>query len=451
MAKNSFLIVLLVLIGAGVVFITPLFAPNLTGYQTASGTQPPFVLTSSFLFPSSVTDSSAVEEPSYAVGSNSTNYAILTFEGNGSVRCPWSDGVFNLVNGKCRVVANVTGQEFDFRSWIFAGGYFKNDSLSSTYTLGKFAVTGVFVNASELNLNCTGSGCDNSASYYVLTKDKCAYYSSTAKYNSVAWRRRGVCNVANNEVGKICKMSMKLSTCASWDVQNIVVARTDYSNSKPNPAIHWIAVNTTLHPNLINLCTGGPCTCTDSDDTIGSQSDTRRRIKGTKTVKNAAGTEIIIPGADACKDLTYVIERRCLSSTISNLYANRTSNGTMWATTIDEPIGCPGGTTLCFEGACVPSGQTCTDSDNGKYSGPSGFINVTNSTGSYFFRDTCLGSTTVREFSCTGNYSYTAANGSTVTAKAVPEATLMKCSSGATCVNFTTAAGSAGGCNIQAT
>ncbi len=243
MVKNSAVtlsvLVVLVLVGAGVI----LLGPSLTGYlnipqiDPASTIQPFFE--EHYAINQSNNFSSFVLNPLKALGSNSTDYAVLQYSTSNSHFCPSvplpGDYEYSFTDGGkwCRFnrnqISDLTESNYTspkFQGWLLAyiASNEEPDYLYST-SAGIYNVT-VQVNASNLNLGCTL--CNRSTKYYIQ------YIIHSGPSD---WSNLTPCFLAAGEKGKICSVDFLLGFNSSVSV---LVARANLKNSLPDPAIHWI-------------------------------------------------------------------------------------------------------------------------------------------------------------------------------------------------------------------
>jgi len=139
----------------------------------------------------------------------------------------------------------------------------------------------------------------------------------------------------------------------------------------------------TYYGNCSNGCSNGACTprppiCTDTDG--GQVAGTVGTVTVTGDLSSAAFT-------DRCYNSTTVLEGYCtnpLGSSIPTMF-----------------ITCPSSQS-CSNGACVSSTPptTCVESDGGNNPSVFSTLNLSNSSGTRFYQDSCISSTTVREVYC---------------------------------------------------
>lgn len=259
MVKNSALtlpvLAVLVLIGAGVVFI----GPQLTGWQIVTDTP---VLSSdgfeldnnpSHLYPAFVGDYDNIARPQFAFGDNDPNYAILGFgfrPVNGVSRCPsgftfvdWMSDI-RSPTGYCRLGNRIsTGfskLSTGFALWLSSTSHFK--PATGSLVSNPINIYAVEVGASDVPRTLYEQPIHSS--YRVFVRAKC-----TAGSGAYIDKYLGKCDPLGAS-SVTCKKVIGTTGCSSgkWTVNRVVVGNAQYDAREAierrfyatNVHIHWI-------------------------------------------------------------------------------------------------------------------------------------------------------------------------------------------------------------------
>lgn len=275
MAKTSSLtlpvLAVLVLVGAGVVFLGPqLTGHQIYGQQIATGN----IQQATYLYPVAVADYDLVMNSSFAVGGNDPNYATLDYNtvhysgDHGVVHCP-NYPIFRLVeafdsrrqevgNGFCAYNQSYPPyySGYHFSGWLQTTSSFRENAATTSAVINPKNITSVQVNASELYDNIgTPEAFLPGGNYRVYIKAKC-----TKKFSTYSIKYLGECIVPENQNGRICtKVIGTSSGCPSgkWTVNRVIIGNSFIdpghfvgdapgSVAEPSPGsgtrahIHWI-------------------------------------------------------------------------------------------------------------------------------------------------------------------------------------------------------------------
>lgn len=168
-------------------------------------------------YPGPIVSSHFVQNP-WNILSSDYAYATLQYRsGNTTITCP--PGFFaspTYPNNFCQ--DNLTGELI--AGWVYAN--FTNASMNNTAYATK-----IVSSASELNLGCTS--CTLATGYKV-------FY--TTEFTPTAWTYAGQCDVSNDANMTTC--TLNLGTNSTVAVRNVLVARYQGGDFRPDPAVHWI-------------------------------------------------------------------------------------------------------------------------------------------------------------------------------------------------------------------
>ncbi len=239
-SSNLFAFVLLVLVGAGVVFL----GPSLVGYVPL-GSSGNFVAANyTYLYPVSVDNSGAAGGPQNAVSNDNPDIALLGMTTTGShlFTCPNSYGTASFTGPWWNSTTGLTFCQFDLAhkvtGWLQTSFRYVNDT--GAVFSSPSDITAVQVNASANIDACPGltSGdCSLPIKYQIFASTKCTGSSST-----MSWKSLGECTLASSGSSVTCTKTLERTRCpgGKWDVGNIVVGRSFYGRDAPDVRIEWI-------------------------------------------------------------------------------------------------------------------------------------------------------------------------------------------------------------------